>query len=193
MEDSIHLVVVVFMVVAEEVSKKSLRNYALSLRKEIINKKDLETRIINNVLNNKKVLESNNILIYVSLELEVDTRKLINELWNLNKNIYVPKVEGNIINFYKINSFQDLVIGSFGVLEPITNIIYRDDNISCCIIPGLLFDKNNNRLGYGGGYYDRFLENKNIYKIGICFSTFMVDNLITDKYDIKMDEVITER
>jgi len=102
-------------------------------------------------------------------------------------------VEGNIINFYKINSFDNLVIGSFGVLEPITNIIYKDDNNSCCIIPGLLFDKNNNRLGYGKGYYDKFLENRNIYKIGICFSTFLVDNLITDKYDIKMDEVITER
>ncbi len=193
MEDSIHLVVVVHMVVAEEVSKKSLRNYALSLRKEIINKKDLETKVINNVLNNKKVLEANNILIYVSLDMEVDTKVLINKLWNLNKNIYVPKVEGSIINFYKIDSFNDLVIGSFGVLEPITNIIYKDDNNSCCIIPGLFFDKNNNRLGYGGGYYDRFLENKNIYKIGICFSTFIVDNLITDKYDIKMDEVITER
>lgn len=193
MEDSIHLVVVVHMVVVEEVSKKSLRNYALSLRKEIINKKDLEIKIINNVLNNKKVLEANDILIYVSLDMEVDTKVLINKLWTLNKNIYVPKVEENIINFYKINSFNDLVIGSFGVLEPITNIIYKDDNNSCCIIPGLLFDKNNNRLGYGKGYYDRFLENRNIYKIGICFSTFLVDNLVTDKYDIKMDEVITER
>lgn len=193
MEDSIHLVVVVHMVVAEEVSKKSLRNYALSLRKEIINKKDLEIKIINNVLNNKKVLEANDILIYVSLDMEVDTKVLINKLWTLNKNIYVPKVEENIINFYKINSFNDLVIGSFGVLEPITNIIYKDNNNSCCIIPGLLFDRNNNRLGYGGGYYDKFLENRNIYKIGICFSTFLVDNLITDKYDIKMDEVITER
>lgn len=193
MEDSIHLVVVVLMVAAEEVSKKSLRNYALSLRKEIINKKDLETKIINNVLNNKKVLEANDILIYVSLDMEVDTKALINKLWKLNKNIYVPKVEGRIINFYKINSFDDLVIGSFGVLEPITNIIYKDDNNSCCIIPGLLFDKNNNRLGYGKGYYDKFLENRHIYKIGICFSTFLVDNLVTDKYDIKMDEVITER
>ena len=193
MEDSIHLVVVVHMVVAEEVSKKSLRNYALSLRKEIINKKDLETKIINNVLNNKKVLEANNILIYVSLDMEVDTKVLINKLWKLNKNIYVPKVEGRIINFYKINSFDDLEIGSFGVLEPITNIIYKDDNNSCCIIPGLLFDKNNNRLGYGKGYYDKFLKNRNIYKIGICFSTFLVDNLVTDKYDIKMDEFITER
>lgn len=193
MEDSIHLVVVVHMVAAEEVSKKSLRNYALSLRKKIINKKDLETKIINNVLNNKKVLEANNILIYVSLDMEVDTKVLINKLWKLNKNIYVPKVEGRIINFYKINSFDNLVIGPFGVLEPIINTIYKDDNNSCCIIPGLLFDKNNNRLGYGKGYYDKFLENRNIYKIGICFSKFLVDNLITDKYDIKMDEVITER
>ena len=70
---------------------------------------------------------------------------------------------------------------------------YQYNTNSCIIVPGLLFDKNNNRLGYGGGYYDRFLANNNIYKIGICFSNFLVDKIIIDKNDIKMDEVITER
>ncbi len=181
------------MAVAEEVSKKSFRDYAFSLRKKISNKKDLETKIRNNILNNSKVLDSNNILIYISKDLEVDTKILIKDLWNLNKNIYVPKVENNIINFYKINSFKDLVIGSYNILEPITNIKYKYNKNDCIIVPGLLFDKKNNRLGYGGGYYDKYLSDKKLYKIGICFSTFLVDKLITDKYDIKMDEVITER
>lgn len=181
------------MVAAEEVSKKSLRDYAFSLRKKIINKKDLESKIRNYILNNNKVLESNNILIYISKDLEVDTKVLINDLWKLNKNIYVPKVENNIINFYNINSFNDLVIGSYNILEPITNIKYKYNKNDCIIVPGLLFDKNNNRLGYGGGYYDRFLKDNNLYKIGICFSHFIIDKLPNEKYDIKMDEVITER
>ena len=177
----------------EDISKKSFRDYAFSLRKKITNKKDLETKIKNNILNNKKVIDAKNILIYISKDLEVDTKILIKDLWNLNKNIYVPKVENNIINFYKINSFKDLVIGSYNILEPITNIKYKYNKNDCIIVPGLLFDKKNNRLGYGGGYYDKYLSDKKLYKIGICFSAFVVDKLITDKYDIKMDEVITER
>ena len=181
------------MVVAEEASKKSLRDYAISLRKEITNKKDLETKIRNNIINNKKVIDTKNILIYISKDLEVDTKELIKNLWNLNKNIYVPKVENKIIDFYKINSFKELVIGSYDILEPITNIKYKYNKKDLIIVPGLLFDKHNNRLGYGGGYYDKYLSDKKLYKIGICFSTFLVDKIIIDKYDIKMDEVITER
>ena len=181
------------MVAVAEVSKENLRNYAKYLRKNIKNKEILEDKIKNKVLNNKKVLKSKNILIYVSLKDEVNTKIIIEELWNLNKNIYVPKVENNNINFYFINSFNDLKIGVFNILEPITNIKYKNNKDSCIIIPGLLFDKDNYRLGYGGGYYDRFLENKNIYKIGICFSTMIVDKINIEKTDIKMDEIITER
>ena len=181
------------MAVAEEVSKKSLREYAISLRKEITNKKDLETKIRNNILNNQKVINSKNILIYISKDLEVDTKELIKDLWKMNKNIYVPKVEKNIINFYKINDFKELVIGSYNIFEPITNIKYQYNKKDLIILPGLLFDKHNNRLGYGGGYYDKYLENKKLYKIGICFSNFVVKKIPIDKYDIKMDEIITER
>lgn len=181
------------MVAVEEVSKSSLRDYAKSLRKNIKNKELLEEKIKNNVLNNKKVLKSKDILIYISKNEKIDTKKIIKELWKLNKNIYVPKVEGNIINFYLLKSFNDLELGIFNILEPITNIKYKDNKISCIIVPGLLFDKNNNRLGYGRGYYDKYLENKNIYKIGLCFSTLIVDKITIDKNDIKMDEIITER
>ncbi len=181
------------MVAVAEVSKENLRNYAKYLRKNIKNKEIPEDKIKNKVLNNKKVLKSKNILIYVSLKDEVNTKIIIEELWNLNKNIYVPKVEKNIINFYKINDFKELVIGSYNILEPITNIKYQYNKKDLIILPGLLFDKHNNRLGYGGGYYDKYLSDKKLYKIGICFSTFLVDKLTIDKYDIKMDEVITER
>lgn len=181
------------MVVAAEVSKTNLRKYAISKRKEIKNKKILEEKIKNNFLNNQKIISSKNILIYVSKDEEVDTKEIIKELWKLNKNVFVPKVEGNIINFYLIKKFNDLEIGYYGILEPISHVKYQDNINTCIIVPGLLFDKNYNRLGYGGGYYDRFLTNKNIYKIGICFSTMIVDKIIVEKTDIKMDEIITER
>ncbi len=191
MEVFIHQVVVVFMVVAEEVSKDYLRNCSFKLRKQIVNKETKEEKIREKILNNNKVIETKNILVYVSKKYEIDTFKLIEELWNLNKNVYAPKVEGNNLKFYKIKTFNDLEIGNFHLLEPNTNEEYIE-NKDTIIVPGLMFDKSGNRLGYGKGFYDRYLKDKNIYKIGICFSTMYVDKIKIDKFDIKMDEVITE-
>lgn len=181
------------MVAAEEVSKKKLRKESLFLRSQVRNKEVLERKIKEKILKNEKVLNSSSILIYVSKKEEVDTFKMIEEFWKLKKQVFVPKVEKHDIVFYKIESFKDLTMGRFHILEPNSKERYQDNSHSCAIIPGLLFDKDNNRLGYGGGYYDRFLSKHNIYKIGICFSSFLVDEIITNTNDIKMDEVITER
>ena len=149
-----------------------------------VNSKDL--------LRKEAILKRKNILIYVSKEDEVDTINLILELFKLKKNIYVPKVEKDIINFYQINSLFDLKLGKFNILEPISKIKITNYQDSVIIVPGLLFDLNNNRLGYGGGYYDKFLQDKNIYKIGICYSFFKIDKINSEKHDIKMDLIITE-
>ena len=77
-------------------------------------------------------------------------------------------------------------------MEPISNEELKSYENSVVIVPGLMFDKSGNRLGYGGGYYDRFLENKNIYKIGICFKEFLVGELKSLNHDIKMDLIITD-
>ena len=64
------------------------------------------------------------------------------------------------------------------------------EEIDLCIVPGLSFDKNGFRLGYGGGYYDRFLENTNMYAIGICFKELVADKLPREENDISVNEVI---
>ena len=180
------------MVEVVDISKKELRTYAKRLRKEIKNKEEKDKKIFYNVLKDKKVIQAKNILIYVSMDLEVKTKDLILEFLKNKKNVYVPKVEGNYINFYRLNSLKDLKLGKFNILEPISNILFKE-NDGVIIVPGLLFSKDNNRLGYGGGYYDKFLENKSLYKIGLAYSDMVVDKLEVFKYDVKMDKVITER
>lgn len=181
------------MVEVVDISKNEIRKLVKEQRLKVKNKKEKEALILKNILANEKVQTSSNILVYVSLDLEVDTYNLINKLLELGKNVYVPKVVAQDLKFYKINSFQELKKGKFNILEPISNTLYENTKSSCIIVPGLLFDENNNRLGYGGGYYDRFLSQEDIYKIGICFSEFKVSNLEVLEHDIKMDEVITER
>lgn len=172
--------------------KEDLRKEVKKRRKEVLNKELLDEIIKNKLLNNKMVINSQDILVYISMELEVDTFNLINELFKLKKNLYAPRIEGDVIKFYKFNSLDELKINKFKILEPTSNIEIKSYRNCLIIVPGLLFDKNNNRLGYGGGFYDKFLSNKSIYKIGICYSCFLVDNLTVDNHDIKMDEVITD-
>ena len=154
------------MVAVDEVSKEFLRNQALKKRLNIIDKKSREQIITDKILNNDQVITS--------------------------KNIYVPKVIDKNIKFCKLNKDDILQKGKFGILEPISNDELENFENSVVIVPGLMFDKLGNRLGYGGGYYDRFLENKKIYKIGICFKEFLEDYLESKSHDIKMDLLITD-
>ena len=181
------------MVVAEDTSKSSLRTIAKSLRNDIKEKKSKENIITKKILEHPKIKSSNDILVYISINNEVSTIELIKELFKLGKNIYAPRIVDNYIEFYKFNSLDELELSKYNILEPKMNYKYKDNLESVVIVPGLLFDTRNNRLGYGGGYYDKFLYKKDIYKIGICFSDFLVTKLITSEHDIKMDEIITER
>ncbi len=173
-------------------NKKFLREKYINIRKNINkeNRKKSDRNIFEKVINLKEYKESNLILIYVSLKNEVDTLNIINYSLNMNKKVAVPKCEGDNIVFYEIKSLKDLEEGSFGILEPKTNKPVTDYNNSICIIPGVAFDKYNNRIGYGKGFYDRFLENYKGGKIGLTYKECICDKIDNDINDIKMDKVI---
>ena len=125
----------------------------------------------------------------VSFNNEVDTLNII-KYFLKKKKIAVPKINSDEMDFYYIESLKDLSQGSFNILEPTTNNKVTNFNNSICIVPGLCFDKENYRLGYAKGYYDKFLSNKNIYTIGLSYKETIIKKLPIDKYDIKLDKVI---
>ena len=127
---------------------------------------------------------------YVSLKNEVDTIKLIKHSLEREKKVAVPKCEGNYIVFYYINNLEDLKEGSFNILEPKANQMVKDFNNSICIVPGIAFDKQNNRIGYGKGFYDRFLKDYKGIKIGLTYKECICDKIDVDENDVKMDKVI---
>lgn len=137
------------------------------------------------------------VYVYVSTPIEVDTRRFIERALSDGKTVAVPRCVPNtrFMEFYKINSLSELVCGSFSVDEPMPieeNLMY-DFNDSICIVPGLCFDKKGYRLGYGKGYYDRFLSNFEGNIIGICYSNCITNELFTGRYDRKCSLVVTER
>lgn len=170
--------------------KNDIRKEYIYIRNHINNKKEKSKIITSKILSHPRFINASTIGLYASLDDEVSTDSLINKSLELGKSVYLPKVVGDDILFYKINSLDELNIGTFGVREPIENKSLSDFDL--IIVPGVVFDSNNNRMGYGKGYYDRFLEGKNCYKIGICFKEQMIQNLCVEDYDIKMDEVVVD-
>lgn len=163
------------------------------------------------VIGNSKLIKKNlctldefkkakNVMFYVSFNDEVDTHELIKELLaDKEKNIIVPFVQKNnpILQLSEIKNFNELEPGTFGILEP-RELYIREFNhkkLDLVILPGLVFDKKGCRIGYGYGYYDRFLKtlSKDVRKIGLAFELQLVDEIPKEKHDVPVDILVTEK
>lgn len=137
------------------------------------------------------------VLTYVSTEIEVDTLEIIRTALRDGKRVACPRcMEGTrLMEFYYINSLDDLKPGSFGVLEPEPDParLYQGALHPICIVPGLAFDRLGYRLGYGKGYYDRFLANYRGWTVGLCYSACIEYKLPHGRYDRAVDRLITEK
>ena len=171
--------------------KKLLRREMINIRANIHDKEAKSKQIINKIIKLDIYQKSKVVALYKSLDMEVNLDFLIDFSINNGKIVLLPKVIDNDILFIKYNKGDLLEKSKFKVLEPINNNQYNGV-IPLVIVPGLAFDNNNNRLGYGKGYYDRFLKNKSIYKIGVCFKEQLINNVITSLDDVKMDLILTD-
>ena len=167
--------------------KGSLRKELLSLRRSI----ESESLTLKMLEKYPAFLESETVFCYISAHGEVETHRLIEELLK-EKTVVVPYCvdnDGNMIAS-QIRSMEDLREGSFGIPEPVLPKEFPKEEIDFVIVPGVAFDKDGYRLGYGKGYYDRFLCDISPYKLGVCQKEFYIEKLPHGEYDIKMDNVI---
>ena len=171
--------------------KEFLRKKYKEKRDNIKNKVTKDNLIYQKVINNKDILSSKTLLIYISIKSEVDTIKIINYFLN-TKNIAVPKIIDNDMFFCYVTNLNELTSGKYNIPEPTNENIVTDFDNAICIVPGICYDKENYRIGYGKGYYDRFLSKNKIKTIGLCYKECMIEKIDNDKYDYKIDEVITE-
>lgn len=136
---------------------------------------------------------------YIPFNTEIITNDIIERAWKDGKKVAVPKVEGpGVIEFYYITDWASLQPGSYNILEPNTNILQKaNDTDILMIMPGLAFDRNHNRIGYGGGFYDRYIQkakedNKTIKKIAFAYKFQVVETIETEEFDEKVDIILTE-
>jgi 5-formyltetrahydrofolate cyclo-ligase len=178
--------------------KNSFRKKSKEYRESLLleEKKRLDKKITNKFLNLWYFRESELLMTYVSTAIEVDTMQIIAHAFERGKQVAVPKcIDGtrNII-FYLINSFDDLSPGAFGVPEPVEEKcqILTTYESALCIVPALSYDLRGYRLGFGKGYFDRFLTNNDIRTIGICYDACLFEEVPRGRYDKKVNMIVTE-
>lgn len=132
------------------------------------------------------------IMAYWSMDDEVHTHRFI-EKWYKTKTFILPSVDGDDLRLKFFTGTNTLVKGQkFNIHEPQGEEFGHPEKIDLVIVPGIAFDKLNNRLGRGKAYYDKLLRNLNAKKFGICFSFQLLDNVPVNQFDVKMDQVFTD-
>ena len=171
--------------------KSQIRKKIFELRKKNYHKKlliDFSKLLI--LLKQKKTIGC-----YYSYNYEIDTINILKQLDKRKFKISLPKIEkNNQMNFYNWSLNDPLIINHFGIPEPISKeIVYPE----ILLVPIVSFDDQLNRIGYGGGYYDRYLakisKKKKIFKIGLAYSFQKLRKIPINKHDIRLDCVITEK
>lgn len=161
-------------------------------------------QIAESVVENGAYLKASHILIYMHYENEVHTDEMIVHSLKLRKHVFVPRVLRKRMEFYEITSLSDCKKGFCGIPEPeefcSSFADYRkkyplqDKSEVLMILPGLAFDRSGNRIGYGGGYYDRYLsEFPDCMKMGICYDFQCQDKIAIDMFDQRVDMIITDK
>ncbi|MGN8914323.1 5-formyltetrahydrofolate cyclo-ligase [Anaerofustis butyriciformans] len=176
--------------------KEDIRKEIQLKLRNLQHREEKNNLIFKELISNRDIEKAENIMCFVSFRNEVDTHKFIKHMLKNNKNIYIPIIDSKnkIMNISKLKSFDELEKGFYGILEPKEEFIRITDLeiLDIVITPGVVFSKNNYRIGYGGGFYDKFFANKKLKskKIGLCFSEQIIESIPIDKYDIPVDYII---
>lgn len=181
-------------------TKNSIRKKFLKIRNDIsFNERILLSAAIKDrILSMEQIQRADTVLCYAGYGSEVQTMELIETLLFYGKHVYLPRVKGMDMDFFRIMNWKDLKKGYMGIYEPSEKCtdVFAFDNYdkTVMIMPGAVFAPDGSRVGYGKGYYDRYLDRHNITeRIAICFQVQITDSIPVDEYDKKALWLVTEK
>lgn len=179
-------------------SKEALRSVSLQKRKALLNdpdgKKALDLEIQSRFLMTKEYRAASTVLCYVSKELEIDTEGIILASFANGKRVAVPRCEEDgTLRFFLISSLSDLTEGCFHIREPKeTCAPLSDDSLSVCVCPALCCDMRGYRIGFGKGYYDRFLKDYTGQAVALCYSDSLIPEIQAGEHDSPTQVIVTD-
>ena len=177
--------------------KQEVRKKYLTIRREMNKREQKAAAVAAKLFAMPEYTTAKTVAIYYSMASEVCTDHIRHAAIAEGKRVALPRTFGDYMNFYHISEGEKMTRSDFGVWEPLENPekLITPQEIDLIIVPGLAFDRDLNRLGFGRGFYDRYLSQTDAFKIGICYDGQIAEEgeIPTDKYDIKMDRIITEK
>lgn len=181
-------------------NKADIRKESLSRRKQLgeAERERASVLLTERILGHQWYYLSKDLLGFFPYGSEIDTREILKEALSNGKNVYLPKVIGDEMQFFKITSLAELEEGYKGILEPNGDgecFVYDETKArqTLMLMPGAAFDESRNRIGYGKGYYDRYLQGKEALQlrtIAVAFKCQKVEQIPADELDIKPYQVI---
>ena len=155
----------------------------------------IQSRLIIDRLKKSDIYKtSENVFLYMSYNREVDTYMLLSRCFMDGKKVYAPKVLSKTdMEFYCIQDEHDLVSGYMGIMEPSDSCEKANTRDGLFIMPGLAFDYDFHRIGYGGGFYDRYLSEDNTFiKAALAFDFQLLESIPYEEHDLKPDYIVTQ-
>ena len=183
--------------------KKILRKEVLEKRNNLdFNKKEeMDKEILKKFYETQYYKKAKKIFIYISYSSEINTKEIINKALKDNKKIYIPRTEFKTrhMDAVEITSLDNLVESTYGILEPSKEAPYIEPNeLDLIVVPGVAFDRNGGRMGYGAGFYDRYFKKikkeniKKIVKLALAYELQIHDEVPMNDQDVPVDYIITE-
>lgn len=157
----------------------------------------LSKQIADKIVSWKPYQDAKHIGIYQAFRKEVDCKYILQHAFTNGKHVYVPVTDqvNKTMDFYEVFEDTEWKSGAYGIMEPVlTGLNRRLEDDAVIFMPGLLFDREKHRIGYGGGYYDKYLSGRNHHiKAGLCYGFQIMDCLPHETYDIMPDYIISEQ
>lgn len=171
--------------------KSNARITAKKTRELVLNKPLKDKAIFNALFKLLEKIEYSTVFIYLSFGTEVNTKAIVDKLFDLGKTVCVPKIVDGKMKSVKINNGSEFTINDYGIKEPILEEELLPD---LAIVPMVAFNEKCYRVGYGKGFYDRYFcsIDANVFKIGIAYKEQKLDDFIIDEYDVPCDIIITD-
>lgn len=174
-------------------NKTDLRKAAIDLRKQQSNgdRDKLSHLAACNFFKLDELKTAKTVFCYLASKYEINTDEIIEKLYQKNISVCFPKITGEYnMDAQKITDIENLKDRVFDLSK---EFIVNKNEIDICIMPGLAFTLSGHRLGYGKGYYDRYLQDLKCLKIGFCFNFQIIDDILASEFDVNADYLVTDK
>lgn len=176
--------------------KKHVLRRAIGEKKRAMTAAEIDrksARLAEKLLDTEAYRRADSLFVYLSFNQEVRTEPIIRRAWADGKRVAVPKVVAGEMRFIWLNGFNAMETSAFGVPEPAADGPVADDDAALVVVPGLAFTPAGHRVGYGGGYYDRWLAaHPGHPTVALCYDYQLTDELEIEAHDVPLDTILTD-